>query len=355
LVGSDLFFVLSGFLIGGILLDAKSSPTFFGTFYIRRAFRILPIYALLSAAPLLVAFASPRWRDTACMAFGAPLPWYTSVFFVQNIWFAIRVNWGRIYLGATWSLAVEEQFYLTLPLLVRKVSTRALLILSLITIVSAPLIRPISARFVGHYAPYTLVTSRADALMYGVLVAILVRKTGTSNVLGRHTRALLTTFAALLGTMLLVFIKRGWNQESVAMNTVGYSAIAAFYCCLLLLAIAPVDNPFRVLLRSKPLTKLGTVAYCVYLIHSPLLDGIYYLFERRTPRLLTFADFAPWSLSLALTFVVASISWRYFEQPLIAVGHSFRYKALSVAGVDIESKWTELKCDNRVEITEPPQ
>lgn len=128
--GVDLFFVLSGFLIGGILLDAKSSDHYFRTFYIRRAFRILPLYTVLNLAPLLLVFASPHLRDTAYFVLGRPLPWYVTAFFGQNLVIAFTGVWGNAYLAATWSLAVEEQFYLTLPFVVRKVSTRTLTTLS---------------------------------------------------------------------------------------------------------------------------------------------------------------------------------------------------------------------------------
>lgn len=325
--GVDLFFVLSGFLIGGILLDAKSSDHYFRTFYIRRAFRILPLYAVLSMAPLLLVLASAHLRNTACTVFGHPFPWYVSALLGQNIWIAFR-GWDNTYLPATWSLAVEEQFYLTLPFIVRKVSTRTLISLNVAMIVAAPFFRLFAARVVGMYAPYTLV--HFDGLMFGVLAAIAVRRAGTSDVFGKHTLALLTVSASLLCITLLVFIKRGWNKESYAMNIVGYSVIAAFYCCLLLLAIAPRDNLLRALLRQKVLIMLGTAAYCVYLVHVPMLYGISYLLTHRAPHLEQFKDFGPLMVALALTFAIAAFSWRYFEQPLIAAGHNFLYKFSSV-------------------------
>ena len=327
--GVDLFFVLSGFLIGGILLDAKSSDHYFRTFYIRRAFRILPLYTVLNLAPLLLVFASPHLRDTAYFVLGRPLPWYVTAFFGQNLVIAFTGVWGNAYLAATWSLAVEEQFYLTLPFVVRKVSTRTLTTLSVATIVAAPFIRMLAARFVSLLAVYTVV--RFDALMFGVLAAIAVRRAGSGDVFGKHTRVLLTSAASLLAIALMIFTKRGWNHESSAMNTAGYSVIAAFYCCLLLLAVAPRDNPLRGLLRCRGLIKLGTIAYCVYLVHAPMLSGTYRLLSHRPPHLERLEDLGPLLLAFALTFAIAAISWRYFERPLIAVGHRFLYKVSSVA------------------------
>ncbi len=330
--GVDLFFVLSGFLIGGILLDAKNSGDYFKTFYIRRAFRILPLYAALSVAPLLLLFISPNLRDGVYVVIGYPFPWYVTALFGQNIWIAFK-GWGNTvtYLGLAWSLAVEEQFYLTLPLIVRRVSVRALTSFGVVTIITAPIVRLLAARYIGPLAPYTLVFCRADALMLGVLAAILVRRSRGGDIAGKHTRAILLSAASFLGAVLLIFIKRGWGPYSFAISTAGYSVLAAFYCCLLLLAISPRENPFRSLLRCGPLMKLGSVAYCVYLVHGLILNGTYFLMTKDPPHLKHPRDLIPMLISLMLTFAVAAISWRYFEQPLIAAGHRFRYKALSIA------------------------
>jgi len=234
-----------------------------------------------------------------------------------------------MYLGLTWSLAVEEQFYLTLPFIVRRVSARTLLGLSVLTIVAAPFARLLANRLISPLSAYTVV--RTDALMFGVLAAIVVRRVGSADVFGKHTQALLIAAYALLGAVLLIFTKRGRNHESVQMDTVGYSVLAAFYCCLLLLAISPRDNPLRALLRCNVLIRLGSVAYSVYLLHWTLLCGAYYLMTGAPPHLKQFKDLEPVVVALALTFGIAAVSWRYFEQPLIATGHRFRYKALSIA------------------------
>lgn len=161
--GVDLFFVLSGFLIGGILLDAAASPAYFKTFYIRRAYRILPPYALLLAIALLVerGFA---W-----------LPPY--LFFLQNFWMAAKGYFGIPLLGVTWSLAVEEQFYLSLPLLIRYTPRRVLGGVLGLVVLCAPLLRSLAFHsFAGRaLAAYVLMPCRADALCSGVLIALAYR------------------------------------------------------------------------------------------------------------------------------------------------------------------------------------
>src|SRR5690242_13003150 len=118
--GVDLFFVLSGFLIGGILLDARGSKGYFKTFYLRRFHRIFPLYYLWIASYVLIAFTFLPYLRGALRV--EPEKWTmvpTYLFFVQNLvkkeftWFA------SAWLSPLWSLAVEEQFYLVMPLLVR--------------------------------------------------------------------------------------------------------------------------------------------------------------------------------------------------------------------------------------------
>src|SRR5216684_4285326 len=138
--GVDLFFVLSGFLIGGILLDARGSSNYFHVFYKRRFFRIVPIYAaILLVLPGLVSAA--QWTNHGDFTWlkANALPWYSYWTFTQNLWMTHAASLGANALAITWSLSIEEQFYLSLPILVRLLSGRWLLACVLIGICAAPL------------------------------------------------------------------------------------------------------------------------------------------------------------------------------------------------------------------------
>ncbi len=125
--GVDLFFVLSGFLIGGILLDAREASNYFGVFYTRRFFRIVPAYALLLAVHLgLLTSVSLGFRTNLGYLLRDRLPSLVHSVFLQNFWMAAHNSLGSSTLMVTWSLAVEEQFYLTLPILIRLVPPRRL-------------------------------------------------------------------------------------------------------------------------------------------------------------------------------------------------------------------------------------
>jgi len=139
--GVDLFFVLSGFLIGGILLDAKKSTNYFKVFYVRRFFRIVPAYAVALAIFILLelAVSNGGLHRLAFLTEGKTGirtgvgNWIPYIFFLQNLWMAASSSLGA--LDVTWSLAVEEQFYLTLPLMIRFLSPRQLVRIVLIVIV----------------------------------------------------------------------------------------------------------------------------------------------------------------------------------------------------------------------------
>jgi len=171
--GVDLFFVLSGFLIGGILYDAKRSGSYYRTFYLRRIHRICPLYFIwltLFVVGLYFVHNGRPLRDL----FNLDLPWWSYPLFIQNLF--MHKDFGAQWLAITWSLAVEEQFYLILPLLVRNLSNRGITMLAAASILGAPVVRGIlwlSGNV--YFGPYTLLSSRADAFGFGVLVALACR------------------------------------------------------------------------------------------------------------------------------------------------------------------------------------
>lgn len=112
--GVDLFFVLSGFLIGGILLDNRASKNYFSTFFVRRACRILPLYVVMLLAYVYLLVEQPvalkwLWENSYSLWFFAT--------FTQNYPIGIHEQFGPNWMAVTWSLAVEEQFYVVLPFL----------------------------------------------------------------------------------------------------------------------------------------------------------------------------------------------------------------------------------------------
>jgi len=309
--GVDLFFVLSGFLIGGILVDVKLSANYFKTFYIRRAYRIFPLYFLTIGLVLLKYLLFHLLRGGA---------WWAYFTLTQNCWYA-----GIPALYATWSLCVEEQFYLTIPFLIHKVRRSELVAALIAVALAAPLLRTLLYyRFPhGEAFSYMLTPCRADALCLGVLSAVLVRDP-------RGWRWLLTKRASLKGALIvffagLIFVTWHGYTAGPLMFTFGFTWIAGFYAVALLTIVSSSGSIGNDILCNKSLMRLGTLAYCTYLIHVPCLHAGRQLFAivfRASPG----ASLFPGKMiGVVVALSIASLSFKFFEKPLLRMGHRYQY------------------------------
>jgi peptidoglycan/LPS O-acetylase OafA/YrhL len=322
--GVDLFFVLSGFLIGGILLDARLSPNYFRTFYWRRAYRILPIY-LFAMVLFSLRFVHPAARPLGGFSMSV-IPWLSYFTFTQNLWMAALGSFGPGAMAATWSLAVEEQFYLTAPLIVRKVRPERLAPILLGVVAAAPVLRTVLFLTFqnGRFADYVLMPCRADALSLGMLTAWLTRSASGWNFVLSHRRALKITAAGLFaGVVGLSLRETGFLAP--LMVTVGYSWLALFYTSVLLVTISGSGERVQRALRSRSLIWLGTVSYFTYLLHLPLMEGARRVLGLRFTYASGTVQFWGGWLGIGLTLLLATLSWKYVEKPLLGRAHSYRY------------------------------
>ncbi len=307
--GVELFFVLSGFLIGGILLDHRSAANFFRVFYLRRACRILPVYFLILAAFVCLRAtplsAAPRFE----WLFSRPLPMLSYATFTQNIWMGIRGDYGPDWLSATWSLAIEEQFYLFIPLLIYWLPRRPLLFALLAGILMAPVLR--------HFSPglhsYVGMPWRADGLLSGVCLALLVRSEPFMIAVRRQKRVLVLVFLVLL-----VGIGIG-RIQLLEFYLVG------LYTLFILIAYADLLPQAVRLLRSRVLVWFGQRSYGLYLFHEPVNGLCHSLLRHGPPQLRGAADAWTSLLALVLTLILAALSYRCLETPILRYGHNFRY------------------------------
>jgi|HubBroStandDraft_6_1064221.scaffolds.fasta_scaffold18489_5 peptidoglycan/LPS O-acetylase OafA/YrhL len=328
--GVDLFFVLSGFLIGGILLDARDSPNYFKTFYVRRFCRILPLYFLFIG---LVATA----YQFVYRPIGAPLngifegrlPWYWYFSFAQNLRMAKLNTTGAAIMSVTWSLAVEEQFYLVLPAIVRFVRRSALPYVFIAGIVIAPLVRLfIIFRFPTSFvATYALLPCRMDTLFVGALCAYGLREPRVWRWLVKSRTAVWTGFFVLLAGM--AGLNASMNASSgvpflLSMLSLGYGWMAVFYATAISLALTESASFFSRAMRWRMLTGLGTIAYSVYLFHLGIY-GLCFWFLRHGWPLTSWKDFEVTLFGLAVTVAFGELLWRYFERPIVRWGHHWEY------------------------------
>jgi len=323
--GVDLFFVLSGFLIGGILLSSRESPNYFRTFYLRRVHRILPVYYSLVFLYLIACaifhFFMPQIPTTSA-DFSHALRYFA---FVQNFfWSKTHLEW--MLLGVTWSLAIEEQFYLCAPLVIRYVPPRRLLTLLIAVILLAPLLRLLVLLGPVDYQFYASLSTpcRADALALGMLGALAWRSERFHQFLRENpkTPALVLLFFSLALGMLLPGL---YKPRGTFIGTVGYSALALFFLALLLFVLVRRESWIAGIMRVKPLRDLGVVSYCVYLIHAPVLRGIHYFLLHDSPRIDDLPGALATILSVFVTMGIAALSWHFMEKPLLKRGHRFVY------------------------------
>src|SRR6266446_507361 len=313
--GVDLFFVLSGFLITGILADSKGSPHYFRNFYARRALRIWPLYYLVLFVAFVVApLFAPSMRPTASST------WPAFVFYVQNIVFAHHDTYP-FGLGATWSLAVEEQFYLTWPVLVFLLKKRTLAIVSVLLVVMSLSLR---LWFHFHGAPLGFVhfftISRLDAIAFGSLAALWLRSPSCTLVRWR-TCAYQFLGLGVVGTILARILMH--RNSSI----VSYTFLAIAFTGLLGTSLTsdPRSSLLGRSLSAAWLRYTGKISYGIYLLHYPLFIlwsrfigslGFY----RAYPLAGNLAAFAG---QIPLAAIAASISWHFFEEPILRLKELF--------------------------------
>jgi peptidoglycan/LPS O-acetylase OafA/YrhL len=317
--GVDLFFVLSGFLIGGILLDAKESKNYFRTFYARRVGRIFPAYYCILGVLIVLA-------GIGAFPYRAPrvIPVWSYLTYTQNFPMAIFRIFEPEWIGATWSLAVEEQFYLILPLVILLLSRRSLAVSIAACVAMAPAFREYLHLHGAHFlAIYTLLPCRMDSLLLGVLVASAARNERLWALFGKY-KLVFVLALVLLGCALAELSLQ--NRDNTIMSGVGYSLIALFYACLLATVIWFPDSLFGRLSRLRPLRHLGGIAYGVYLVHPAINLLAHGFFLHALPVIDGVKSLGVTLLGLALSIGVALLSWEHFERPIVnSVRRHFSY------------------------------
>jgi peptidoglycan/LPS O-acetylase OafA/YrhL len=320
--GVDLFFVLSGFLIGGILLDVRASPHYFKTFYLRRFYRIVPIYYAWISAYLLLTSCSGEFFGRARMVAALFL-------FLQNFGLQYSSGLADAWFLPAWSLAVEEQFYLIAPLVIRLMSRRKLYLLLIAVILAAPTLRiwiyqHIPVRPGSLPLDYTLMPCRADSLAIGILAALLWRNLVFREWLTGHRNLLRALTGLFLVGMLALF---AWTplKNSQLVQCVGITWIDVFYGLVMMLALAAPAGLTAVFARTHWLAEIGRVSYCLYLIHDAVRFGAGLLVKTASPYAPSWALVAANAVAAVISYLISRVSWVYFEHPLLRRGHQWKY------------------------------
>lgn len=327
--GVDLFFALSGFLITGILLRARQAEVYYTTFYMRRVLRIFPVYYLFLTVTLVGAYL------THYPALDMPhvVRWWLPYFFYVQNWPLFWASWAGMTTlwGAFWSLAVEEQFYLVWPALIRNVSVRAMLAFCVVGFLLGQPERMVLMRVVGvQLGVLQWPFSRLDGLFLGASIALYAHWRG---------RAVPLSWACAafgVGGSIFVWLAVRHQYELLGSGPRIWSAGVTGFALMSAGVVAATQHRVPILhwlLTLRPLRVAGRLSYGMYVYHLLVYRVIVSLLRRSG-----FAYFgarsSPWmavlviATAIAAVTLVAEVSYRWFEKPFLGMKRFFPSSAV---------------------------
>jgi peptidoglycan/LPS O-acetylase OafA/YrhL len=329
-LGVDLFFVLSGFLITGILLDAKGRPGYFRSFYMRRSLRIFPLYYTVLFVTFFIAPQIPWLMGPDLAAAKANQAWAWP--YAINILESVRGVYSMPYLDHFWSLAVEEHFYFVWPFVVWLCPRKTLVAVSLLVALASLGARATCEEL--HVAPlalYTLTPFRLDSLCIGGFLAAYARGPSGLDTLERRADLVgIAAIATLVGTYL--FNRFGTRALWEVLHQVRASTFSVIFAALVVRAVTAVPGTaFYRVFGNAALRWLGKYSYGLYVFHHFLA---YYFIRHKTEFVVAtwvgrvisspaaahaLAVLLQASVGTALSMVVAYASFHLFESRVLAL------------------------------------
>jgi peptidoglycan/LPS O-acetylase OafA/YrhL len=315
-VAVDMFFVMSGYLIGKLILEKQAHSNFFLVFYVRRFLRIIPAYMLVTVVVWWLVEMLPAWTDTPVQ-----FPLWSYLTFTQNFLMVREASIGAHWLAPTWTLALEEHFYLIIPALIVFTPARRLPWILAAAGVTAIVLRALlgEAGAQGQFATLVLLPARADILVFGLLAALaVVRGRGLID-WSRWMPALrLAPVVGLTGA----FVAKVVHPPLFFILA---PALVGAGCAGYLLAIvhgAPEARRYH----SRALRFLGDNSYCIYLTHMPVLGLAHGLILGTQPDIATPAQWLVTILALPVALLVGWGLTESVEAPLTRLGRTWRWK-----------------------------
>jgi peptidoglycan/LPS O-acetylase OafA/YrhL len=317
--GVELFFILSGFLITGILWDTKDNPNFFRNFYIRRCLRIMPLYYGVFIVIFLILRHIPYFQGPTMNTLVEHQAWGWS--YLINFYIARVGHWGPPYLGHFWSLAVEEHFYLFWPLVIYFTSRRRFLQWCVGITLAAILLR-IYLRYMGvsGIAIYTLTPCRLDYLCIGSMLAVLLRESqDRPQWLRVFLRGIPYLIVISVSLALLSYLMRSGTSHLLAKTVRELGYLSAFTGLFIIMLTMPATSWIGRFFTSRPMRFLGKYSYGIYVYHVMIVT--FFIQRKFYEQLLSYwnndAALALFSYGLAgfgFSILVSVISYHAYEK-----------------------------------------
>lgn len=313
-----VFFVLSGYLVGRLIIEKKQAGNFLPIFYLRRVCRTFPTYFFAASVQLLIiaALSGRSWTEGDIR-----LPDWSYFAFAQNFFMLTRDSYGLHWLSPTWTLALEEQFYILAPFLFLLIPRRRW-----ISALVGLCLAGVALRAIGVFsgwigiAPLALLPMSVDVLCVGLLLAALVKEDAIDwdrwSVPLRVAPIVCLVLAAAAGRL-----DGGVGPWLQIFDPFLISAAAAFFI-LMLVKGAPEARRFR----SRVLRFFGDISYSVYLTHLAVLGLMHGFILDAAPGTATAAQLIVTLAALPVTVAVGWAMTRVLEQPITAWGRTFRWR-----------------------------
>lgn len=327
-VGVDIFFTLSGFLITSILLKAKSGENYFKNFYMRRILRIFPLYY---AAIFLIIFFAPKVEEEFTNQLSTALP----------IMLLYQQNWALLfkgfhitqYLGITWSLAIEEQFYLLWPFIVYKLDRE-----KLVKVIISYIVISITGRMIGtlawpdiaqastffYYASF----ARFEEMLFGGLLAVFLTYEGAKDKVRRYSKPLFIVSFSVFALLHILSLPDSPHPEhgSIPLTLGGYTSAALWTIGLIGIFIThSPQNFFRRFFANPLLVFLGKYSYSMYLFHMTaaliLLDVFWHSSMRGWQAYVLYPI-----ATFITTILIALLTWNLLEKHFLNLKKYFETK-----------------------------
>lgn len=318
----DMFFVLSGYLVGKLILTKGGASNFLVVFYARRACRTLPIYAL----SVLVIFGLIGLIDRPWARAETTFPLWAYLTFNQNVFMAAQDAVGHDWLGPTWTMGLEEHFYLVLPFLFLLVPRRWLTGVLCAIALAAVLARAAILVFAPGWWMTTLVflPTRADVLVCGILGALALSAGGFRRLASGGRRFDLPLRLAAPALLIVAAVLKPLDGgQGLVFQVLGPFAVSLG--CTAFVMTLVLGAPEAARFHSPVLRFFGTTSYAVYLTHMPVLGLMHGFILDAKPDIATPAQ---WAVTVAALPVCVAVGWlltHLVEAPISAYGRSWRW------------------------------